>query len=361
MQNKVFIYALSGDDGVIRYIGKSVRPFIRFKEHIYESKSNRTNYHKNNWIKKLLKNNEDLHISILEECDENNWKEREIYWISMFSNLTNITPGGESGGYHIKYSIPIDEFIIWVKTNIPHINSETKWREYIKNNNIPDFIPKRPDEKYRNNGWVSFGYHFNKVEFISFIDLKKLVKINEITTYREYKLFRNKNMPYNPQSFYKDDWISWYDFFDKEKPKKLIPKKIKYLSYSEAKKYIKNFLFTKKIEYTNWYLNNKNIGLPRDPIFFYKYEFISWEDFFGNNLPKIINYSGGKKWEIFFDYYDAKKWVNENISARNEKDWRKISNTLPYFIPRRPDARYKNYGWVSYSIFLNIQDNSKSE
>ena len=56
MNSKVYIYGLTGDDNVVRYVGKTIRPNIRKLEHIAESKSSKVNYYKNNWIKKILQN-----------------------------------------------------------------------------------------------------------------------------------------------------------------------------------------------------------------------------------------------------------------------------------------------------------------
>jgi hypothetical protein len=35
----------------------------------------------------------------LELCNENNWIEREKYWIKQYNNLTNLTTGGDGCNY----------------------------------------------------------------------------------------------------------------------------------------------------------------------------------------------------------------------------------------------------------------------
>jgi hypothetical protein len=42
-----------------------------------------------------LKENKRPIIKLLEICNTNNWEEKEIFWISSFTNLTNTTKGGE--------------------------------------------------------------------------------------------------------------------------------------------------------------------------------------------------------------------------------------------------------------------------
>jgi hypothetical protein len=93
-----YIYALmDGDD--IRYIGKSDNPNKRLNEHInygYNKKS-----YKHNWVRKMLSENKEIKIKILEVVPYNIWGEREIYWINKHSSskLTNKTIGGEGKNY----------------------------------------------------------------------------------------------------------------------------------------------------------------------------------------------------------------------------------------------------------------------
>ena len=357
MSDKIFIYGLTGDDNVIRYIGKtSLRRLEKRRgEHISEATTLIDNRHKNNWIRKVLKNGENLNILVLEECDESIWQEREIFWISQFNNLTNRTEGGDGkSGY--EYKLTLEEVMTWVKNNIPKINSESKWRDYVKNNSLPNFIPKRPDSRYKNDGWISFPHFFNypdhKKQYISYEDLKKFIQENKINGYHKYLEIRTKNMPFNPVDFY-DECNSLKDILCK-KPIKFKNKKRNIISYDDAKIIIKNLNFTKKKEYTCWYSENKHLMLPINPPVYYKKEWMSWQDFFGNSLPIIINYHKHEKSTHFLPYSDAKEWINSNMSdIKTENDWRKITKTLPKFIPKRPDYVFKNNGWINYASFLS--------
>lgn len=94
---KIYIYTLSDPEtNEIRYVGKSGNPNKRFKTHLYNSKRIKGYIH--NWIKSLLKKNQLPILSIIEECNENNWEEREIYWIKKLRedgfDLVNIADGG---------------------------------------------------------------------------------------------------------------------------------------------------------------------------------------------------------------------------------------------------------------------------
>lgn len=97
MSDLAYIYCLlDPDNGKCRYVGKSIDPVKRLKIHlIYEEK----NPYKYRWIQKVLKNEKYPVLKILESVDNQNWQERERWWISFFRKkrqpLTNLTLGGE--------------------------------------------------------------------------------------------------------------------------------------------------------------------------------------------------------------------------------------------------------------------------
>lgn len=349
----IYIYGLVGGDGEIRYVGKSYRPKIRLYQHIYNAKKGEIS-HKSNWIRKVLENDLSIDITILDCCNESNWEEKERFWIEKLktpNNLTNISIGGEGGGT-CKFTMSLSEVKEWVRYNLPHIKTESDWRKSIRNNEIPDFIPKRPDSVFKNNGWVSYSDLLNIQKiFITYDELKIYVINNEIKSKKEYEKIRNKNtMPRHPERFYESIWISWRDFLNKKITKK---EKIRYLNYNDLKSIIKKYNFTKAKDYTNWYIFNTTYKVPRNPIKFYKGEWVSWQDFFGNNIPKIINTHKKQKLTHFLSYVECKKWVNENLeNIKGEKYWRTITKTLPFNIPKRPDYIYKNNGWISWKHFL---------
>jgi len=97
------------DPEIIRYVGKTQMTIQkRLQGHIDEARSNKSKTYKIHWIQKLLKENIKPLIKVLEFCDENNWQEKEIFWIAKLNNLTNSTIGGEIIGCRnvpiVKYS-----------------------------------------------------------------------------------------------------------------------------------------------------------------------------------------------------------------------------------------------------------------
>lgn len=88
----------------IRYIGKTKLDLSkRLNQHISEAKavSNKTGRRNNNkrysWIISLISLGLNPTINLIEICDNENWSERECFWISKYENLTNMTFGGDGG------------------------------------------------------------------------------------------------------------------------------------------------------------------------------------------------------------------------------------------------------------------------
>ena len=79
----------------IRYIGVTTRKLSeRLSQHCCDGKY-KTGNHKVHWIKSILNKNERPIIELIEVCNEENWEDREIYWIGYYDNLTNTKKGGK--------------------------------------------------------------------------------------------------------------------------------------------------------------------------------------------------------------------------------------------------------------------------
>lgn len=95
-----YIYTLSDPrTKVIRYVGKTNNPQVRFSMHMCEKR----NTHKNNWIRQLKSLGLKPVMEIIEtiDCTADEWADRERFWIAHFRQmglpLTNLDSGGNSG------------------------------------------------------------------------------------------------------------------------------------------------------------------------------------------------------------------------------------------------------------------------
>lgn len=86
----IYIYSLSHPlTNEVRYIGKTINLKRRYRQHLYDKRTT----HKCNWIQSLKKEGLKPVLTIIETCDEN-WQDREKYWITQYDNLTNFSDGG---------------------------------------------------------------------------------------------------------------------------------------------------------------------------------------------------------------------------------------------------------------------------
>lgn len=84
------------DTGVIRYVGKSVDPPMRFRQHIRNAFCSDSRTHLANWIRSLDRAPE---LTIL-EYDPSDANSAERAWIDRLDGLCNHTPGGDgTAGY----------------------------------------------------------------------------------------------------------------------------------------------------------------------------------------------------------------------------------------------------------------------
>lgn len=91
------IYKITNQINGKVYIGQSVKIKSRWKQHKQEAKSNRRNTFLYNAMRKYGLDN--FSFEVIEECEENQLNEREIYWISYYDSFNkekgyNMTPGG---------------------------------------------------------------------------------------------------------------------------------------------------------------------------------------------------------------------------------------------------------------------------
>lgn len=107
----VKIYVLKHPDTKeIRYVGKTVRSLSRrLGNHIANAKGNKHNKHLSNWILSILRDGKRPIIELIEECHYSIWQEREVFWISQFDNLINLTEGGDGCKGFIHDQVTIDK------------------------------------------------------------------------------------------------------------------------------------------------------------------------------------------------------------------------------------------------------------
>ena len=94
------IYALSKEDGKVRYVGQTRQNLNKRKrQHKRFALVNKRESYKDNWIRKLYREGGKLIATCLETCDSSIANGRETYWIEFYRlagvELTNLQPVGK--------------------------------------------------------------------------------------------------------------------------------------------------------------------------------------------------------------------------------------------------------------------------
>lgn len=105
-----FIYALKcPEDNIVKYVGKSTDVNKRVVKHLSHAIDNPQLEGKPKWLRELHEKGLSPIVGIIEVCNDSNWEEREIYWISRYKqvnpNLFNKAKGGEDSIFK-KNNIP---------------------------------------------------------------------------------------------------------------------------------------------------------------------------------------------------------------------------------------------------------------
>jgi hypothetical protein len=354
---KNIIYGLRDNkNNIFRYIGKTNDLKIRLKSHILESKRLKKT-RKHHWINKVINDGGIIEIVEIEVVDRNDkWEDREKFWINKYSgnDLTNHANGGY-GGSNKRYIKSYLETKEWCANNLPNIKTQNNWNK-IKNE-LPNFIPKKPDLVYKYTGWISWSDFLNSdnisnklKRFIQYKEAKKWLKTNlNIKSQNEW----NKSIDYipdfipkSPEHVYKNTgWISWGDFLSSVNiSPKLLHENL--LTLAQLKNIVNENNIKSKNEWVNFVnsLNNKQITTKPDRVY-KNIGWKSWFDFLNKDKPTFLT-------------FEESKTIVHNLKLKSNKQWRIfIKNNKLKEIPTNPDKYYKNV-WISWYDWLGLSISS---
>lgn len=133
------------------------------------------------------------------------------------------------------------------------------------------------------------------------------------------------------------------------------PKNENYISYVEAREFVRGELIPSRTKFHEWHDRNKPKAIPRFPYRIYTEEWVSWNDFLGTN-----NEFGGKSTKAWRKYEEAVTWAN-TLKIESYGKWMEYckTNTLPSDIPARPDLSYP--GWKTWGHWLGNKSSAVIE
>lgn len=101
-------------------------------------------------------------------------------------------------------------------------------------------------------------------------------------------------------------------------------------------------------QYHEWYKYNKPARIPKRPDRAYHKNFVSWNDFLGNDNEFGVG-------QYRYKTYEEAKRFARTLDLKTQTDWIKYDKEigLPDDIPTRPDLFYqKTYEWYTWAEFL---------
>jgi len=240
----------------------------------------------------------------------------------------------------------------WVQKK--KIISGTMWNDLVKQNKIPKNIPKAPEKFYKEwNGWSKFLE--NTIHYMDYSDARKFIKSKKIvgdSSFRNYK--KNNSLPNNfpraPDSFYKKQgtWISWGNFCGTGV---VATQKRTYLSFTNARDFVHEINIKNRSEW-NVYCKSgkkpKNIPIAPDSFYKRKKQWTNWGDFLGTGVvaTQIIS----QNWLPWPQAKLLYRKIGKENNLKNLADWNRYikKHKLPKGLPSYPaDIYTKERVWRS--------------
>jgi hypothetical protein len=240
------------------------------------------------------------------------------------------------------------------------LKTREEWRKWCKSGKKPDDIPPNPVNAYKTQ-WISWGDWLGTGSVSAYTrthrpyeEAKEYVRSLGFKNRREYEKWAKSgkkpdDIPSHPNGVYKNEgWINWYDWLGTEnKHRRDFKHRKDFLPYEEAKKYVQAHSGAKnQEEYNKWCKSGEKPDfIPATPYSVYENEgWISYADWLG---PKLYT----KYWPFEKAREYARKLGQNDVEAY--KKWHKSEN--PEGIPRNPDKKYKDEGWVDWYDWLGTE------
>lgn len=199
-----------------------------------------------------------------------------------------------------------------------------------------------------------------KIKFLNYEECRKFIITLGIKTKSEWKDYcksgnRPKNIPSNPNDYYKDKgWTSWGDFLGTNVKS---THKIETVTYTQCEAYARSLrLNGKPLQCSkDWYayhsIYRKPDNIPYSPQRAYKEEGFSWGKFLSTGRVATFN----KEYKSF---EECKAFI-KSLNLKSLEEWKRYckSGKKPDDIPSNPNQIYYKKGWISYPDFLGYLGN----
>lgn len=230
---------------------------------------------------------------------------------------------------------------------------------------IPNFIPKKPEAVYRRSGWINYKNWLGQRP-MNFEEARDFVHSLKLINYEEWNLYckgelkqkcpKPQNIPRDPNLRYRDKWHSWGDWFGLENPKQVG----EWRDFQEAREFIRSLSLSGTLDWKKYCkgelegYDDKPYDIPSTPDIVYKDDWINYSDWLDTtHLRK-------KQTELMWRSFEEARDYVRSLNLETYDNWKMYINDemvhlepKPVDIPNSPYFVYKDLGWKCWNDFLN--------
>ena len=233
------------------------------------------------------------------------------------------------------------------------------WIAYTKTKDFPDFLPKRPESRYKDEGWDgtsdwvggTYKKYATRGDLLPFEEAREYVRSLKLKTLKEWQEYAKSdkkpvNIPIAPFAVYRTEWISTADWLGKKRTRGA-----KARNYEDARKYARSLGFISKKQWTEFTKSDKfPFDMPRHPQDTYRQKFQGYYDWL--NIPgEEKKRKERKSTKNFLPFQEAREYVRR-LNLKDQKEhlvWQKTER--PDNIPSIPQIVYSD-DWTSLADWL---------
>ncbi len=225
------------------------------------------------------------------------------------------------------------------------------WYEYARSEDLDIRIPRAPEVTYKNDGWKGIGDWIGTFKiadqnrkYLSFEEAKEFMKDNHINSESEWQVFRKKNKIENIPFKLERTYSNHWKGFSHFFGKEIF-------AYEESKEFIQKFNIKSSRDYFNFVKTKDSVvNLPTVPYRVYKDSgWVDWKEFLGYNIRRTAN-------REYVSFEKAKMFCSKHkFNSSNEyKEFLKNNPNMitENFFTSKPERVYKDDGWKGWADFL---------
>ena len=184
----------------------------------------------------------------------------------------------------------------------------------------------------------------------SFEEAREFVRTLSLKNNKEWRAWsksdaRLYDIPTGPDQRYRDEgWISWGDFLGNNN---IASTQREFRDFDEVKAFVKNIGFTSRTEWEEWLNSDERpIDIPSNPSKAYKKEWNGWGNFLGTGTIAHVN-------KQFRPFFEARSFAR-GLSLKSKNEWAEWTKqgTRPADIPTEPSRTYAHEGWLNWKDWL---------